>query len=104
MNEPTTVGEILQRKIRSIEEEPSFQDVAKRLTSVFGTGDNPTLRRELYERLQRACEQYGQSAYRIISGAVRSAKTAAHPDRYFAACVARRMREAGFFVDEVQSW
>jgi hypothetical protein len=104
MSEQTTRFESpgTQRRIQGSEED--FASVAARLRAKFGLGDNQTLRNELYERLQRCCEDFGNAAYKIVCGAVRSSMSADHPDRYFAACVARRMREAGFFVDQVQSW
>ncbi len=105
--EPTTMGDLMRTLGPSFEGEegrtakhPKFQVVAEKLFKEFGEGENPTLRRELFERCQRECQKHGDVAYRIVAGAVRSAKTAREPGRYFAATVARRMREAGFFGDD----
>lgn len=94
------------RKTRSLEpedidaQEAKYGSVSVRLTQEFGLGDNATLRRELFDRCQRECEKYGEVAYRLVCSAVRSSKTARDPARYFAATVARRMRENGFFESD----
>ena len=79
---------------------PRYRTIADRLLKEFGPGDNATLRRELFDRCQRECQNHGEAAYKIVVGAVRSARTADNPGRYFSATVARRMREAGFFAEE----
>lgn len=78
---------------------PNMEDVAKRLWSVFGGGENPALRRQLFERLEREVEQHGTRAYRVIESCVKSAVTARNPDRYFCGAVVRRLREAGMMSD-----
>ena len=105
--QPTNVGQVLETLGRNFKEEegrvakdPRFRQVAAKLLDQFGEGDNVTLRRELYDRCERACQQHGEVCYRIVVGAVRSSKTAREPGRYFSATVSRRMREAGFFGDE----
>lgn len=81
--------------------EQKKRTVAKRLLEVFGRGDNPKLRLELYNRCQDSVDLHDEGAYRIIASCVRSARTANDPGRYFAAAVSRRMREAGFFEDQL---
>lgn len=103
---PTSMRELLEgridapSKLNEAFDTSRFENVARRLLKQFGEGDNGTLRRELFERLQRECIRNGEVVYRIISGAVRSSATARDPGRYFSATVSRRMREAGFFQDD----
>lgn len=78
---------------------PDMSDISSRLWTKYGPGEQPALRKELYERLERAVVEYGWPAYRVIKGCVRSADSARHPDRYFCSAVACRMREAGFLQE-----
>jgi len=77
-----------------------FGQLASRLLDRFGAGDKPQLRRALFDRLQRECCRHGDVVYRIVASACRSAQSAREPDRYFCSVVSRRMREAGFLVDD----
>lgn len=95
-----TVGAILRGEFVARQpQSPNMEDVARRLWTKFGPGDNASLRRELYERCERAVVEFGPPAYRVIQGCVKSAASAKNPDRYFCASVANRMREAGFFTE-----
>lgn len=81
-------------------DEARFKNVASRLWKVFGGGDNPALRRRFYERLEREVQLNGEHVYRLVQGAARAATTANNPGRYFCTAVSRRLREAGYLVDE----
>jgi len=83
-------------------QDEKFSGLADRLSKRFGLGDRPVLRRALFDRLQRECTYHGEVVYRIIASACRSSESAREPDRYFCSVVSRRMREAGFLVDEDQ--
>lgn len=78
---------------------PDMTYVASRLLKKFGSGDNPKVRRELFNRLEREVAIHGARAYAIIRSCVNSSESAVHPDRYFCSSVARRLREAGLFQD-----
>lgn len=100
--EPATrkIGDVIAgMSSGSAPQTPDMSNVAKRLWHKFGKGENPALRRELYERLERAVVEHGWPAYRVIQGCVRSADSASAPDRYFCTAVACRMREAGYISD-----
>lgn len=70
--------------------------IADRLVRKFGLGEEPRKRRELYRRLQRLIELKGDRVYDIVSGCVADAVGAKRADRWFAAAVVRRLREAGY--------
>lgn len=72
-----------------------YGDVAERLERRFGLGSDPDRRRKLYERLQRACEQHGDLAYKILTDVACAAQGARSPDRYFCHGVMARLRESG---------
>ncbi len=85
-------------------ETDKYRTIADRLWKRFGPGDEPEIRRQLYERLQHEAIQHGDAVYRIIQTAFASAQSANNPDRYFAAAVTRRLREQGFLVQPEASF
>jgi len=69
-----------------------FRSVAKRLETIYGVGDNPMLRRKVYQKIQRAAIEYGPECYDVIKLAVSAAQTADKPDRYFVAAITRELK------------
>ena len=74
-----------------------FRTIAKRLESLFRLGDNPTLRRKLYIRIQKCAIDHGDDCYEAIRGCVAAAQSADYPDRYFSASVTRELKALGFW-------
>lgn len=77
-------------------QDPKYAELAAKLQRCYGGGENPSMRRKLFDRLQRESIQYGDVVYRVVVGASRSAACARDPARYFCAVVSRRLREQGF--------
>jgi len=78
-----------------------FKTVAKRLEQIFGVGDNPQLRRKVYQNIQRAAIMYGEECYDVIKLAVSHAQTADKPDRYFVAAITRELKVLEFWESKV---
>lgn len=74
-----------------------FRTVAKRLEHLFGTGDNPQLRRLLYQRIQRCAIDYGPDCYEVVKTCVSSAQTAENPGRYFCVSVTSELKTLGYW-------
>lgn len=76
----------------------SVEGLVAGLIRDFGLGNEPRLRRALYDRLARLEHQYGQ-AVEVLIAEVRSmakAPTVRQPGNYFARAVTLRLREGGF--------
>jgi len=69
-----------------------YKTVAKRLEAIFGTGDNPQLRRQVYMKIQKCAIEHGPECYDVIRAAVQQAQAADFPDRYFMAAVTRELK------------
>lgn len=85
---------------RSIQpEESSTQPVGlvAGLITDFGLGNEPALRRRLYERLQRLVETYGQQVELLIAEKRTMAKapTTRRPGNYFVRAITIALRERG---------
>lgn len=78
---------------------PDMARIAARLWERYGGGENPRVRKELYERLEREVQSHGERAYRVIESCVKSSVSARNPDRYFCGSVTRRLRECGMMTD-----
>lgn len=67
------------------------------LISDFGLGNEPALRRRLYERLQRLVETYGQQVELLIAEKRTMAKhpTTRKPGNYFVRSITIALREKG---------
>ena len=67
------------------------------LITDFGLGNEPVLRRRLYERLQRLVETYGQKVELLIAEKRSIAKhpTTRMPGNYFARAITIALRENG---------
>lgn len=74
-----------------------FQTVAKRLEALFGTGDNPQLRRKLYQRIQRCAIEHGPECYDVVRTCVSSAASASSPGRYFCVSVTSELKTLGYW-------
>lgn len=96
-NEPPPVRALRVSDPQAPEE--SHANIARRLIAKYGKGENPAVRIKVYERIERAVDEFGAAAYRVVSGAVKSAATATYPDRYFVTCCLRRLRDAGFLSE-----
>lgn len=79
-----------------------LKPLSERLVSLFGKGDNPTLRMTLYLRIQLTCQTFGKEADLVLRDVIDAAKTKRNPGNYFAFSIVRRFREAGFFGGELQ--
>jgi hypothetical protein len=77
----------------------NWTGLAKRLEAKFGLGEFPMVRRRLYARLERACEQYGDPCYISVCDCGQAAETKAKPGNWFCAAVSSRLKEAGFLGD-----
>lgn len=70
--------------------------LADRLESVFGAGDNPSLRRALYLRVQFICLTFGEPALEVVREVVDYSLAARRPGNCFAFTIIRRLRERGY--------
>jgi hypothetical protein len=85
------------------QEKPQIQQqkpLSERLFSLFGGGDNPSLRRALYIRVQLTCQTFGKPAEVVLREVCEAARRARSPGNYFAFSIVRRFREHGF-IEEV---
>jgi hypothetical protein len=75
-------------------------EVSRRLERELGLGQFPLVRRRLYSRLQRVCEQRGDEPLLIVSEVLMQAKSATIRDagKWFCAAVVRRLTEAGYWA------
>lgn len=75
-------------------------EVARTLERLLGCGQFPLVRKRLYSRLQRVCEQRGQEPLTIVSECLQSAKSPSirDPGKWFSAAVVRRLTEAGYWA------
>jgi hypothetical protein len=71
--------------------------LTERLVTLFGKGDNPSLRMTLYMRIQLTCQNFGKEAELVLRDVIDAAKTKRNPGNYFAFSIVRRFRESGFF-------
>jgi len=78
-----------------------FKTVARRLETLFGVGDNPQLRRKVYQNIQRAAILYGEECYDVIRLAVSAAQSADKPDRYFIAAITRELKVLEFWEKKI---
>lgn len=85
-----------QKKPQIQQEKP----LSERLMSLFGGGDNPTLRMALYIRIQLTCQTFGAPALAVVREVCEAARRARSPGNYFAFSIVRRLRENGF-IEEV---
>ncbi len=74
-----------------------FRTIAKRLEAMFGTGDNPQLRRRLYQRIQVCAIEHGPDCYGVIRDCVASAQSAATPARYFCVSITSELKTLGYW-------
>jgi len=74
-----------------------FQTVAKRLEQLYGVGDNPQLRRKLYQRIQRCAIEHGPECYDVVKDCVSSAQSADNPGRYFCVSVTSELKSLGYW-------
>jgi hypothetical protein len=77
----------------------NWTGLARRLEAKFGLGEFPMIRRRLYTRLERACEQHGDAAYIIVCDCGQAALTKGKPGNWFSSAVSARLKEAGFLGD-----
>lgn len=104
----SAVKEYQARALRIVEQEthPTALPVDDTTQSVglvagliadFGLGNEPALRRRLYDRLQRLVLQHGQKVELLIAEKRTMAKhpTTRRPGNYFARAIAIALREAG---------
>lgn len=75
-----------------------FHEVASRLEKRLGLGEFPVVRRRLFARLQRLCEQKGDAVLQVIAALVQESEgpKIADKGKYFCWVVKRRLEEAGF--------
>lgn len=78
-----------------------FKTVAKRLEHLYGTGDNATLRRKLYLRIQRCTIEHGPECYEVVRACIAAAAAADFPDRYFCCSVTRELKNLGYWENPV---
>jgi hypothetical protein len=74
--------------------------LSERLYALFGGGDNPSLRRALYIRVQLTCQTFGKPAELVLREVCEYAKRGRNPGNCFAFTIVRRFREHGF-IEEV---
>lgn len=74
-----------------------FKTIAKRLEALFGTGDNPQLRRKLYQRIQVSSIEHGPECYDVIKGCVSRAQSADNPSHYFCVSVVSELKSLGYW-------
>ncbi len=74
-----------------------YKTIAKRLDRLFGTGDNPQLRRRLYQRIQRCAIEHGEDCYEVVRSCVSSAQSADNPGRYFCVSVTSELKTLGYW-------
>ena len=74
-------------------------EVARRLEQKLGLGQFPMVRRRLYARLQRTCEQKGDGALLIVAGVLEEAMGPKVRDKgqYFCWVIKRRLEEQGYW-------
>lgn len=100
----TPVLSVLETRIREIERshrDPIDIPSVKRLTSIFGMGDHPALRRAAFRRIETAAFKFGPPAVKIIWMAVHRSKGKASPDRWFLTVVLDELERAGLLdLDE----
>jgi len=75
-------------------------EVARRLEQKLGLGQFPVVRRRLYARLQRTCEQKGDGPLLVIAGVLEEALGPKVRDKgqYFCWVVKRRLEEQGYWT------
>lgn len=69
-----------------------YKTIASRLETLYGTGDEPQLRRKLYVKLQTCAMEHGPDCYDVIQACVKAASMAHAPDRYFCCAVVAEMK------------
>lgn len=74
-----------------------FKTVASRLEALYGTGDNPQLRRKFYQRIQRCSIEHGPDCYEVVRACVEAAATADYPDKYFCRAVSAELKSLAYW-------
>lgn len=72
-----------------------MENIAQRLERRFGLGTRADLRKALYQRLEKLCEDEGEPAYLVIATAAADSEGKNNPGRYFAHVVMLRLMERG---------
>ncbi len=78
-----------------------YHEVASRLERRLGLGEFPMVRRRLFARLQRLCQEKGDGPLQVIAALVQEAEGPKIRDKgqYFCWVVKRRLAEAGWPID-----
>lgn len=74
-----------------------FRTMATRLEKMFGVGDNPQLRRKLYQRIQRCAIEHGPECYEVVRNCVGEAQSADIPARYFCVSITSELKSLGYW-------
>lgn len=74
-------------------------EIARRLEQKLGLGEFPMVRRRLFSRLQRVCEQSGDVALLVVAAVLEESCGPKIRDKgkYFSFTCVRRLTEAGFW-------
>ena len=88
--------ELRARFDQRVAEDPKYGTIATRLRELFWDSECNDITLRFYERLQEEAIWHGEPVRRVIKAVAASALKADYPVRYFAASVARRLREHGY--------
>ena len=83
---------------KTVDSFTKFKTVAQRLEALYGTGDNPQLRRKLYQRIQRCTIEHGPDCYDVVRACVSAASSASAPARYFCVAVTAELKALQYWA------
>jgi len=77
---------------------PPWSNLPARLEVAFGLGDKPDVRRALYHKLLRLCDQHGTPCYRHVRDVGRTALRKGGRGNWFCAAIVRRLSDCGYDI------
>ncbi len=83
---------------KTVDSFTKFKTVAQRLEALYGTGDNPQLRRKLYQRIQRCTIEHGPDCYDVVRACVSAAASASAPARYFCVAITAELKALEYWT------
>jgi len=71
----------------------------KKLIAMYGEGERPDLRRALFIRVDRLCQDRGKDMIILVREAITQAKGMRQPGHYFCRAIRAKINEAGFLEE-----
>jgi hypothetical protein len=95
---PTPIAALVQNAFEQARPLKPWGTLSQRLERTFGLGERPLVRRRLYGRLQRLCDEHGSTLYRHVCSVASAAKDKQEPSNWFCRAVMLRLKDCGYDI------